>query len=359
MDSARDGKPLIMVGSVPLDTPEAVFGWVAGSGLGAHMPFVPDGEPGERSFWITGQAYRAFNGHPDIETIARPDRIGGVENWKPRRAAADQWSFKVRDGVDQVRFGDAGWRLGYARDAVASYFVFKTLRARGLLAPTMRFQICLPMPVSTCIVMFRGHPEDFAKIIPGYARALGDEVRKIAELIDPADLVIQWDSTGEAACLKDPRLSRVTAAAIEELSAAVHRDTLLGFHLCHGSLPANSFFMRRPEDLAILVDAMNAILELSARKVDFIHFPIVDHADASYYAPLSRLKVARTRWYLGCIHGMDDTADFRQRLRQARSYVPDFGVGAPCGYGRFDSDRVGAIAQDHLRALEIFHEGRH
>jgi hypothetical protein len=358
MGSALNAKDLIMVGSVPLETAEDVFAWVAGSGLGEHMAFVPDGEPGERSYWITGQGYRAFNGHPDVETISRPDRIDGVENWKPRRAAADQWSFRVRDGVDRVRFGDPGWRLGYARDAISSYFVFKTLKARGLLVPTMRFQVCLPMPVSTCIVMFREHPEDFAKVIPGYTEALAAEARKIAEIIDPADLVIQWDSTAEATCLKDPRLSRLTAAAVEQLSAAVHRDALLGFHLCHGSLPANSFFMRRPDDLAVLVEAMNAMLGLSARKVDFIHFPIVDHAGASYYAPLRGLKVDRTRWYLGCIHGMDDEADFRARLSHARRYIAEFGIGAPCGYGRFDPDRVRSIADDHLKALEIFHEKR-
>ena len=80
MASTLNGKNLVMVGSVPLETAEDVFKWVAETGLADHMAFVPDGEPGERSFWITGQGYRSFNGHPDIETLSRPERIDGVEN---------------------------------------------------------------------------------------------------------------------------------------------------------------------------------------------------------------------------------------------------------------------------------------
>ena len=56
----------------------------------------------------------------------------GVERQFPRDAG-DSWLFKVKDGVERVRFGDPGWRLGYARDAVNSYFVFKTLREKGVL----------------------------------------------------------------------------------------------------------------------------------------------------------------------------------------------------------------------------------
>ncbi|MGH7907614.1 MAG: hypothetical protein ACREP6_13410, partial [Candidatus Binataceae bacterium] len=104
---------LLLLGSIPLETPEEVFRWAAGK-LGGHLSCIPDGEPGERSYWITGLAYRVFSSHPDLETLVRPDRIDGVENWKPRRGLADQWSFRVKTGIASVRFGDPGWRLGYA-----------------------------------------------------------------------------------------------------------------------------------------------------------------------------------------------------------------------------------------------------
>ena len=57
----------------------------------------------------------------------------------------DVWQFKVTDGVDVVRFGNPGYRLGYAKDAVNSYFVFKTLRERGEFPKGLRFQIAMPM----------------------------------------------------------------------------------------------------------------------------------------------------------------------------------------------------------------------
>ena len=62
---------LLLVGSIPLDTPEQVFRRVGGP-LGPHLAYMPDGEVGERRYWIDGIAYRVFNGHPEIETLAGP-----------------------------------------------------------------------------------------------------------------------------------------------------------------------------------------------------------------------------------------------------------------------------------------------
>ena len=47
--------------------------------------------------------------------------------------------------MKQVRFGDPGWRLGYARDALNSYFVFKTMKEKGVLPAHLRFQVSVPM----------------------------------------------------------------------------------------------------------------------------------------------------------------------------------------------------------------------
>jgi hypothetical protein len=44
-----------------------------------------------------------------------------------------------------VRFGDPGRRLGYARDAVNSYFVFRVMKEKGVLPPHIRFQVPIPM----------------------------------------------------------------------------------------------------------------------------------------------------------------------------------------------------------------------
>jgi hypothetical protein len=118
---------LLLVGSIPLDTPEQVFRRVGGP-LGPYLAFMPDGEIGDRRYWIDGIAYRVYNGHPEIETLRRPaPDANGVESWRPL-GVHDQFQFRVKPGVTQVRFGDPGWRLGYTKDAVGSHFVFRQLQ---------------------------------------------------------------------------------------------------------------------------------------------------------------------------------------------------------------------------------------
>ena len=64
-------KDLLLVGSIPCNTVEEVFRtW--GVTFAAHLEYMPDGEVGDRLHWIDGQAYRTFNGHPNIETLKRP-----------------------------------------------------------------------------------------------------------------------------------------------------------------------------------------------------------------------------------------------------------------------------------------------
>jgi hypothetical protein len=77
---------LLLVGSIPLDTPEQVFRRVGGP-LGPYLAYMPEGEVGERRYWIDGIAYRVFNGHPEIETLRRP---------APTRTASrvgDRWEY--------------------------------------------------------------------------------------------------------------------------------------------------------------------------------------------------------------------------------------------------------------------------
>ncbi len=136
------GQDLLLVGSIPLDTVEDVFRTFGGP-LGPALTTMPDGEVGPRSHWISRVHYQVLSGHPELETVQRPKPENGVERLNPRNAS-DSWMFRVKDGVDRVRFGDPGWRLGYARDAINSYFVFKTLREKGVLAKHLRFQVSLP-----------------------------------------------------------------------------------------------------------------------------------------------------------------------------------------------------------------------
>ncbi len=106
---------------------------------------MPDGEVGPRRHWISRVHYQVLAAHPELEIVQRPaPDENGVERQFPRNAA-DAWWFKVRDGVKEVRFGDPGWRLGYARDALNSYFVFKVMKEKGVLPAHLRFQVSIPM----------------------------------------------------------------------------------------------------------------------------------------------------------------------------------------------------------------------
>jgi hypothetical protein len=112
------GQNLLLVGSVPLRTVEDVM-TILGGALGRYLPAIPDGEVGERRSWVLRLSYQIFNGHIDLDTIKRPARAAdGREQLMPRDRG-DVWLFQVKDGVDQVKFGNPGYRLGYARDAVA------------------------------------------------------------------------------------------------------------------------------------------------------------------------------------------------------------------------------------------------
>jgi hypothetical protein len=182
---------LLLVGSIPFDTPKEVFE-TFGTPLGRFLGAVPDGEVGPRSHWISRIHYQVFAGHPELEILARPRPDNGVERLNPHDNS-DRWQFKVRDGVAQVRFGDPGWRLGFARDAINSYFVFQTLKDKGVLAPHLRFQVSLPMVNSAVPPRVFPVAGDLDKIKPGFEAALRAELAKIIEKIPAKDLAIQWD----------------------------------------------------------------------------------------------------------------------------------------------------------------------
>src|SRR5215813_7440106 len=181
---------LLLVGSIPLDTVEQVFRTI-GEPLGRYLAYMPDGEVGDRRYRIDGIAYRVLNGHLEIETLRRPaPDENGVERWRPQ-GIHDQFWFRVKPGVGAVRFGDPGWRLGYTKDAVNSYFVFQQLKKEGVLPEALKFQISLPLTYSA-VTLFFPEPEDHARIVPGFTAALRAEVAKMIELIPADDLAIKW-----------------------------------------------------------------------------------------------------------------------------------------------------------------------
>lgn len=349
-------KPLLLVGSVPLETPEEVF-LEAGGQLGAHLPCIPDGETGDRANWTLVLAYRVFHGHPDIETLRRPAKRHGVEQWNAH-SREDLWSFRVRDGVSAVSFGDPGWRLGYAKEAISSYFVFRTLRKDGLLPEGIRFQVCLPL-TSSAINTFFDAREDREKVQPGFEEALRQEVLMMLKHIPAHDLAIQFDlawETVDLEVLSDPermqrRLAR-NVAAVPRLISSIPAEVMLGIHICYGTL--GGWPMVRPRDLGVPVALGNAVLENAGRRVDYLHLPLLNRQEDSYYEPLLQLRAPDTQLYCGVVHDLEDEEGCITRLRQLRRHLKrDFGLASPCGLGRHAAAKLPDVWRDHLRALEL------
>ena len=345
---------LLLVGSLPLDTVEEVF-TSFGAPLGKYLFAMPDGEVGPRKHWISRVHYQVLSGHPELEAVRRPaPDENGVERLFPRNAG-DSWLFKVKDGVKAVRFGDPGWRLGYARDAINSYFVFKTLKDKGVLAPHLRFQVSMPMVNSVLPPRIFPDQADIEKVRPGYEAALRAELATICEKIPHQDLAIQWDCSteiqdvygGVKGYAAEGGVER-NLAQVRNLSPTIPAGVALGYHFCFGTLGGWPRFV--PPDLGRAVDLANAFVRASGRKVDWVHLPVLDREDEAFFAPLKGLKPKDARVYLGMIHHMDK---FRERLNAARKYWSDFGVGAYCGFGRVPPAELPAILDDHLKAVEM------
>jgi hypothetical protein len=349
---------LLLVGSIPLDTPKDVFE-TFGAPLGKYLFAMPDGEVGPRRHWISRVHYQVLAGHPELEVLQHPapDR-DGVERQAPRNAA-DAWWFKVKDGVEQVRFGDPGWRLGYARDALNSYFVFQTMKEKGVLPAHLRFQVSVPMVNSVLPPRIFPDRDDLAKIRPGYEAAIRAELATIVEKIPANQLAIQWDCSTEVqdayGGIPGYPLEGAIArnlAEVRNLSPHIPADVALGYHFCFGTLGGWPRF--QPDDLGQVVQLANAFISASGRKVDWIHLPILDRSDDAFFAPLQELAPQGARVYLGMIHNM---ARFKARYAAARKHVADFGLGAYCGFGRMPVGDLPGVLAAHLQAVEIVRQG--
>jgi hypothetical protein len=347
------GNDLLLVGSIPFETVEEVMR-TFGAPLGRYLPAMPDGEVGERRSWVNRFSYLVFNGHPDLETVRRPPKIDGVEQLLPIKRS-ESWQFRVRPGVERVRFGLPGLRLGYARDATNSYFVFRTLRDQGLLPAELRFQVSIPMINSVVRPLYFPEPGDIDKVRPGFEEALAAEIAVIVRRIPAQDLAIQWDLAGELLAVYGQPDNPPSEASIETHVAPIRRlsnllpgKAALGFHFCFGTFGGWPAFA--PADLGRAVELINASVAAAGRRTDWIHIPTLDRTDDAFYAPLAGLERGDTRIYLGMIHNMHT---FRERLAAARKFVPSFGLAAYCGFGRTPPEQLPELLQDHLEALEI------
>jgi hypothetical protein len=215
-------RPVLLVGSVPLTSPSAVFA-EAGARLGSLAKRIPDGETGVRKDWIFWQG----------AAVARASGLtpGGT---RPLQGGYEFQLYRLAGSPADVEFGS----LGYADVALASYREFAGARDGGVLPAGTRFQVSLPTPLAVVLSFFE--PDAVAAAWPLYESALLSELGRIADGIPHDDLAVQWDIAAEICfVLEDPDMAavlpmEVLAAAIARVSAVVPAEAELGLHLCYG-----------------------------------------------------------------------------------------------------------------------------
>ena len=351
MDPARGLAHL--VGSVPLASTEQVLRTLAAS-LGDLLRRMPDGETGERRRWIWWQR-TMLERHPAMEV----DRAAGLlelRQWDGTLLRRSEL-LRLRPGVDPAT---VDFPTGYAEAAQESWAVFAQLRQAGVLPDGLRFQVCLPTPMSSAWMYVS--PRSHDTYLPAYERALLRALADIAAAVPAAALSIQWDICQEVLVYEDYFPGRPAdykariVALLGRLGDAVPRDAELGYHLCYGS-PADQHLVM-PRDTTILMELATAILERVRRPVDFLHVPVPkDRDDHAYFAPLAGVRVPdATRLYLGLIHH-DDLGGDRRRIDAARAVVPAFGVATECGWGRTDPARIDSLLASHRHAVDYLRGG--
>jgi methionine synthase II (cobalamin-independent) len=317
--------------------------------LGGHLARIPDGEVGERFYWIQFQSFR-FDETRGLARVGEPGpRIRDLFDARP--FALDG----TVEGADLV-FPD----LGYATAAIESYATFLALRDEEVIERGVRFQVSLPTPVAVVGAFVR--EEDRAAVEPAYSRALYAELTRLLEAIPHADLAIQWDTALEFALLEQASihdrgisawfggdvLDGVLERAVTQASL-VPADVQLGYHLCYGDVEENHFV--QPTDTGHLADVLVGIVEKSPRHVDFIHLPVpIERDDVEYFAPLAAISdriPASTDIYLGLIHHEDGVEGARRRISAASTALPHFGVATECGFGRGPAERTSPLLDLH------------
>jgi hypothetical protein len=338
---ATKARPVLLVGSVPLESSASVFE-VVGTKLGNLAKRIPDGETGVRKDWIGWQA-EVFKNAKGLEPGSTRELQGGYHFIL----------YKVKP-EENVKFGP----LGYAASAIRSYEDFKRARSKGKIPAGTRFQVSLPTPIA--VVMSFSEPQAIQQIWPVYEARLNEEVAEMAKAIPHRDLAVQWDIAAEICfVLENPEMVKVIpmeplVASIARVSEYVPAGAELGLHLCYGD-PGHKHVVE-PKDTKLMVEFTNRLVAAIKHPIAWVHMPVPrDREDVAYFAPLKGLKLDRgTELYLGLVHRTDGLAGARRRLAAAKQVVTDFGIATECGFGRRPPDTVSDLIELHR---EVAHAG--
>jgi hypothetical protein len=354
---------VLLVGSMPFDTSEEAMR-AAAEHLGDHLPSIGDGEVGLRKIWIGYLPMTIYSKHPQLEVLRAPE--GGAPkpptDGKPE-VYESAFLVGIRDG-EELRFDTTT----YGPIGVESYGTFKRLREEGVIPEGVRFSVTFPGTGSAISYFFR--QEDWPAAHAAYHDAIRRDIELLLQTVPADDLQIQFDlaqefvdmAAGDDRGIADwpqatleEKIQR-HAATLPQMAATVPDGVRLGFHWCYGTW--GGWPMKDMADMGLCVRMTQEALARIDRSVDYVHMPAVKHPQAEFFAPLADLDGEALNVYLGLIHHTDGVEGFRERMELVRRYLPRFGIGAVCGYGRIDPAELPHVLAVHRDcAAELRKEG--
>lgn len=328
---------VLLLGSIPVDSTASAF-LSASTALGALVKRLPDGETGVRRNFTQFQ----------------------INKISPKICRASLGGCPASDRATHVVSAADFEPTGYDDVALESYATFCDLRARGLIARGVRFQVCLPTPV--CVIGLKCDAAYSVAAEPFYEEQILKSLRRIQDAIPASDLTIQWDMPVDVLFLESergrlrgtrfeemlrPYFSDVAggiAARMRRLAAAVDADVEMGAHLCYGDM--GNKHVIEPEDAGVLVQMANLLHDavLPLHTLAYLHLPVPkDRVDDAYFEPLERMKLPDTKLFLGLVHAEDESGTRRRIERASKAVQRPFGISTECGLGRTSAEKLESI----------------
>lgn len=336
----------LLVGSVPLNSAKEVFSTCC-EYIGDNLSFIPDGEFGDRIVWHNYLARFVYNGHPDIETTNRPASTNGYPEWKPRNHTDDMWNFKIKPGVNEIKFDE----LGYAKHAITSYEILSLMKETGKVPANLKFQVNIPLTQSAISVFFHDE-KDHPIVGAGYEDAAVNEIRSMLEVIPANDLVILWDVCVEVLHMEGllPWMSMENPIAsntdtVARIMPHIPAEVMIGYHLCYGTLP--TWPMAPLGSIRTQISLANALVEKTGRKVDFMHLVLPREPNDQFFEGSEELQIGDADLYLGLLQDDDTLEDNITRISIAEKYFPEFGTSYVCGFGRRELSATSSLLERH------------
>jgi hypothetical protein len=334
---------------VNLPDAEATF-TTASAQLGNRLHRIPDGEVGDRYYWIQFQK-DFFDVTPGLT------RLGDTPFYIRERF--DGRPIVLDGSVAAEDLNLPG--LGYADAAIDSYATFARLKREGRIPSAARFQVSLPTPAGVVGSFF--HAENRAEVEPVYERALMGELSRILDAVPHDQLAIQWDTALEFGMLEKAQIrgyeitswfgdthDEILQGVLERgtrQAAAVPTAVELGYHLCYGDVEETHFV--QPTDAGMLAEVLSGLFERAPRPITWVHLPVpIERDDDAYFAPLASVEwPPATEVYLGLIHHEDGLEGALRRAATASKFVGEYGVATECGFGRGPRERTTALLELH------------